>query len=73
MFFKAGKEERGKRRENSGKNPLFHLYLSFKYSVVERLSEFCFENALIFMNPPHYNWIMIALLIKNIRAKRISI
>ncbi len=48
MLFKAGKEERGKRRENSGKNP---LYLSFKYSVVERLSEFFFENALRFMNP----------------------
>ena len=36
MFFKAEKEERGKRRENSGKNP---IYLYFKYSVVERLSE----------------------------------
>ena len=43
MLFKAGKEERGKRRENSGKNP---LYLSFKYSVVERLSEFFFEKTL---------------------------
>ena len=37
MFFKAGKEERGKRREKSGKNP---YYLCFKYSVVERLSDF---------------------------------